>query len=82
MKKRLFPITRGEGKDYLDLAKLITEDEQGILQKVEVWENKIMTASEMYLKQWRAEGKVGLDAKELYSWIDRYLEEEYKKELR
>lgn len=82
LKKRLFPITRGEGKDYLDLAKLITEDEQGILQKVEVWENKTLTASEMYLKQWRAEGKVGLDAKELYSWIDRYLEEEYKKELR
>ncbi len=81
LKKKLFPITRGEGKDYLDLAQLITEDEQGFLQKVKVWETEIRDTSLKYLSKWRQEGKVGNDDKELYKWINGYLTDKYTEEL-
>lgn len=81
LKKKLFPITRGEGKDYLDLAQLITEDEQGLLQKVKAWENEIRDTSLKYLSKWRQEGKVGNDDKELYKWINSYLTDKYTEEL-
>lgn len=82
LKKKLFPITRGEGKDYLDLAQLITEDDQGILQKVKIWENEIENVSSEYLSKWRKEGKVGESDKKLYKWIDDYLTEKYAEELK
>lgn len=81
LKKKLFPITRGEGKDYLDLAQLITEDEQGFLQKVKVWETEIRDTSLKYLSKWRQEGKLGNDDKELYKWINSYLTDKYTEEL-
>lgn len=82
LKKKLFPITRGEGKDYLDLAQLITEDNQGMLQKVKIWENEIENVSLEYLSKWRKEGKVGESDKKLYKWIDDYLTEKYAEELK
>lgn len=81
LKKKLFPITRGEGKDYLDLAQLITEDGQGLLQKVKAWENEIRDTSLTYLSKWRQEGEVGNDDKKLYKWINSYLTDKYAEEL-
>lgn len=81
LKKKLFPITRGEGKDYLDLAQLITQDNQGILQKVKVWENEIAQKADKYFSKWRKEGEVGSNYKELYEWIDAFLKEKYSEEL-
>lgn len=82
LKKRLFPITRGEGKDYLDLAQLISKDGQGIMQKIGQWENETMQYSEKYLQKWRRKGKVDVqEYRELCQRIDSDLTEKYKSEL-
>lgn len=80
-KKRLFPIEKGEGKDYLDLSQLITENKQGILQRVMEWENEIITHSQKYLEEWNENNELGKNYLDLYDWIDSFVTEKYTKEL-
>lgn len=82
LKKRLFPITRGEGKDYLDLAQLIAKDQRGIMQKVEDWEAQILRQAEAYVKKWRQGGSVdAYEYTDLCNFIDRRLEDKYRAEI-
>lgn len=82
LKKTLFPITRGEGKDYLNLSQLITQQNDGIMQRTTQWENEVFVQSEKYLSQWHKEGKIGNNYKDLNKWITQFLTEEYTTELK
>ncbi|PQL93532.1 carcinine hydrolase/isopenicillin-N N-acyltransferase family protein [Apibacter adventoris] len=73
IKKKLFPIERGEGNDYINVEELLK-----ILPKIYVTENNIFKKSEKYLDLWRKNGR--LNEKEItdfYQWIDDYVPQLY-----
>jgi hypothetical protein len=78
LKKRLFPIERGEGADYINLAALLTKDQNGILQKVLPIEKQIQTQATGYQRKWRTAGQI--NEKELglfYKWVDKFVSQSY-----
>jgi len=78
LKKRLFPIERGEGADYINLAALLTKDQNGILQKVLAIEKQIQTQATGYQRKWRTAGQI--NEKELglfYKWVDKFVSQSY-----
>ncbi len=78
LKQQLFPIDRGEGEDYLDLAALITKDHKGILQTLEPAETQVLAESHKYIQKWRKEGIKIEELKKLNDWIDQYVSGYYK----
>lgn len=78
LKQKLFPIDRGEGEDYLNLAALISTDQKGILQTLQPAENKVIAESQKYINKWRTEGIKVDELKKLDDWIDQYLTDYYK----
>ena len=81
LKKKLFPIERGEGKDYIDLAQLIGRDDQGILPKIIAWENEILEYSDNFLSRWRDDREFEESYLKLCNWIDQFVTEKYTKEV-
>jgi hypothetical protein len=73
IKKKLFPIEKGEGSDYIHVPTLVS-----IKPKLISIENAIMEQSELLLNEWRIEDKI--NNKELinfYSWVDKYIHDKY-----
>jgi len=77
LKKQLFPIDRGEGHDYLNLAALITKDQKGILQKLAPVEAQIQLKAEECLKSWREGGINTQEMSDFYDWVNKYVSEYY-----
>lgn len=73
IKKKLFPIQKGEGSDYIHVPTLVS-----VYPKLISIENEILEQSGVLLNEWRNEGKI--NTKELinfYSWIDKYIHDKY-----
>ena len=73
IKKKLFPIQKGEGSDYIHVPTLLV-----IKPKLISIENEIIQRCELILNEWRNKDKI--NEKELtnfYSWIDTYIHEKY-----
>lgn len=81
LKKQLFPIERGNGTDYINLAKLINHAGTGILQKIEPIETEIFARSEQTLNALRENGPTAKETAEFYHWIDIFLKEQYKRKF-
>ena len=81
LKKQLFPIERGNGTDYINLAKLINHAGTGILQKIEPIETEIFARSEQALNALRENGPTAKETAEFYHWIDIFLKEQYKRKF-
>jgi len=78
LKKQLFPIERGEGSDYINLAALITKDKKGILQNVLPIEKQIINQANTNLIKWRKEP--ASNDKEIigfYNWVDKFVTQSY-----
>ncbi|HJV79088.1 MAG TPA: hypothetical protein VJ602_11955 [Paludibacter sp.] len=78
LKKRLFPIEKGEGADYINLAALLTKDQKGILQKILPIEKQVQTQASGYQHKWRSTGTI--DEKEVisfYNWVDKFVSQSY-----
>ena len=75
LKKRIFPIERGEGTDYINLASLVSKDQRGILQRVLGIENQILDYSEKTIKGWGENGYTKDNLSSFYNEIDKKLEE-------
>ena len=78
LKKRLFPIERGEGSDYINLAALISKDNKGILQNILPIEKQIINHANINLIKWRSQPAIS--DKEIitfYNWIDRFVTQSY-----
>jgi uncharacterized lipoprotein NlpE involved in copper resistance len=78
LKKKLFPVTRGSGYRYINLAALMNEEKTGILQKLEPVENEIFRkTAEMMASM--PEGKIQKEKiREHYNWIDDYIIKSYR----
>ena len=79
LKKQIFPIQRGEGADYINLAALLTQDQKGIMQRIIPIEKQVRAQALIYQNKWRAAGVV--NEKELasfYSWVDKFVSQSYQ----
>jgi hypothetical protein len=78
LKERCFPIERESGKSYLNLAAVMNKANNGILQKLQPIEEKIIRETDKRITAWRKQGKVGDDLPAFYRWIDDTVQAEYK----
>lgn len=73
LKRQLFPIERGNGQDYINLARLINRSGTGIIQQIEPIETEIFYRSRA-IRQSNTPNK---DISEFYRWIEQYVREQY-----
>ena len=78
LKGQLFPISRGNGNKYINVAALINADNTGILQKLEPVEDEIFrkTAEMTTVLSGKKTDKAMIQ--EHYKWIDSYIIQSYK----
>ena len=79
LKDQLFPIKRGNGADYINLARLINHAGTGILQQIEPIEDEIFSRAKQVIDTLRKNGKAGRETTEFYRWVDQYISEQYEK---
>ena len=78
LKGRLFPITRGSGSKYINLAALINSEKSGIMQELEPVENEIFRKTAELMNS-MPDGKIQNDRiREHYKWIDSYITKAYR----
>jgi hypothetical protein len=75
LKKRIFPIERGEGKDYINLSALVSKDKKGILQRIFDIENHIIIQTERTIQKWNNNGYTKEKLKDFYEEIDHEVQE-------
>lgn len=73
LKRQLFPIERGNGQDYINLARLINRSGTGIIQQIEPIETEIFYRSRA-IRQRNTPNK---DISEFYRWVEQYVREQY-----
>ena len=73
LKRQLFPIERGNGQDYINLARLINRLGTGIIQQIEPIETEIFYRSRA-IRQSNTPNK---DISEFYRWVEQYVREQY-----
>jgi len=79
LKSLCFPITRGSGGKYINLAAVINAEKTGIMQQIEPVENEIFIKTRELLSH-MPEGKNRTIAiQEHYKWLDSYIADSYKK---
>jgi uncharacterized lipoprotein NlpE involved in copper resistance len=78
LKGQLFPISRGNGNKYINVAALINADNTGILQRLEPVENEIFkkTTEMMTVMTGKKPDKDMIQ--EHYKWVDSYIIQSYK----
>ncbi len=78
LKKQCFPVKRGSGKYYLNLAAVMNREGNGILQRILPLEDLIFQQTESKLKEWRAKGMNGKEINKFYRWLETTITEKYK----
>ncbi len=72
---------RGSGKKYLNITKLINDDDTGILSKIVFLENQIFSEAATIQEELYDNGPDSDKIKQFYNWIDRTVPEYYSKNL-
>ncbi|MCX6226641.1 MAG: hypothetical protein NTV01_18155 [Bacteroidia bacterium] len=70
LKKRIVPITRSDGKSYLQTTAVINADNTGILQQLQPLEKTILAESDKYLRNWRKTGVKPQELAGFYKFVD------------
>ena len=73
LKRQLFPIERGNGQDYINLARLINHSGTGILQKIEPIETEIIRRAKGISQSDKPDNEIS----EFYRWVEKYIKEQY-----
>lgn len=81
LKKRCYPITRGSGRKYMNVAPLINKEETGILQTLKPLESKILKKTDAYLNEWRQGDLSAENVKKYYQWIQEEVTKFYKEKF-
>jgi len=82
LKQKCFPVTRGSGKRYLNLAAVFNRNGSGILQRVLPIEAEILTKSDKVLKELRANPSNQQKILQFYDWIDLFVKNSYVRLLK
>ncbi len=79
LKRQLFPITRGSGPKYMNVAMLLNRENTGILQKLEPVENEIFRKTAEMVATMPLKGKQQKEIiLEHYKWLDSNIIQSYK----
>jgi len=79
LKKECYPISRGSGYRYINLAALLNREGTGILQKLPELEESLLKMSAEYLVGWRQKGKIDSgEVQHLYENISELVLKKYK----
>lgn len=88
LKRELFPIERGNGMDYINLARLINKSGTGILQQIQLIEDEIFRRAAETLGVIRKNGNARKcsthdaqctkEIRDYYRWVDQYLKDQYQ----
>jgi hypothetical protein len=78
LKKQCFPIERGSGYKYMNLAAVINQAGSGILQRLMPLEDEIIVKSVEALTRWREGGMNAKDIQNHYQWLDDIISMKYK----
>ena len=81
LKKRCLPIRRGSGRNYLNLAEVINQQNNGILQKLRPLEDSILKETRQRLSKKRDTGINTEHIQKFYQWLDEAINAFYKKEF-
>lgn len=78
LRNKCFPVNRGSGNKYMNLAVLINHEKTGIMQLLEPVENEIFNKANDLISS--ADGNKPKDKGivDFYKWIDEYLTASYK----
>jgi hypothetical protein len=80
LKAKCFPISRGSGKKYMLLSKVVNKEQTGFLQLLRTVENKIITNGISLLEKWRKKNAFSVkEAVEFYKFVDSYVSAKYEK---
>jgi len=78
LKGQLFPISRGNGNKYINVAALINADNTGILQRLEPIETEIFRKTAEMTTALSGKKTDKAMIQEHYKWIDSYIIQSYK----
>ncbi|MDM8003338.1 MAG: hypothetical protein QUS66_10605 [Bacteroidota bacterium] len=79
LKRQVFPITRGSGGKYMNLAMLFNGEKTGFLQKLAPVENEIFRKTAEMMTAMPPKGKPQKDKiLEHYKWLDSYIIQSYR----
>jgi hypothetical protein len=79
LKRQLFPIKRGSGSKYMNVALLLNGEKTGFLQKLETVENEIFNRTAGMMAAMPQKGKPQKEKiLEHYKWLDSYIVQSYK----
>ncbi|HDP97964.1 MAG TPA: hypothetical protein ENN22_02125 [bacterium] len=71
LKQKCFPITRGSGKYYLNLAAVLNRKNSGIWQQLQPVEQKIIAETGQRLAAWQQRGAIDTkQVQQFYAWLD------------
>jgi hypothetical protein len=77
LKKRLFPYTVSNGKDYINVAQLYNKCGTGIQQKLQPVEAKIIRKALDTINDMRKRGKITPTLYDFYDWADNYIRQHF-----
>ena len=79
LKRQLFPITRGSGPKYLNVARLLNSENTGIIQKLAPVEKEIFSKTAQIVAAMPPKGKQQKEMiLEHYKWLDSYIIQSYR----
>ncbi len=78
--KSIYPYDGDESQRYIDLSKLYNQEKTGILQRILNIEENVIKEGDYMIESFRRKGDIDSSAiGNFYTWVDRYLYEEYSK---
>ena len=81
LKKELFPVSNGEGPDYINLAKLINKENTGILQKIKPIEKETVACGMQAVNAARQKGRFDSSMDDYYQWFDEFVAKSYSQQF-
>jgi hypothetical protein len=78
LKMKVFPIARGSGGRYINMAALLNKEQTGIMQRLAPLEEEIFIKTATLMNK-ETKGKIASEKiREHYKWIDKYIIQSYK----
>lgn len=76
-KQKVFSLTRGNTRNYIDLSKLVNRSGTGILQRTERLEKEVLRRGAKAVKDVRKGDSASESLRDYYLWVDEYIKEHY-----
>lgn len=81
LKNKCYPISRSAGYKYLKISELVNAEKSGIIQKLELAEDRLFRNTKIALKEWRSTKVDKKKIEEFYDSLDNFTVRTYKEML-